>query len=75
MVIDVKKENIYVVSKVTGIEYKVHKIIVEKGKVKKYLIENYRPFNFCEFEWWNVNRFREMYKLSSCPCCKYICNR
>lgn len=62
-------ENISVISKVTGREYKVYKFKIEGTKVISYFINN-----LGDFEWWGSSRFYEPIKnCNRCKCCCKCC--
>lgn len=62
------EENIYAKSLVTYIQYKVYKIWIINGKVKKYFIKNQGVY-----EWWDSSRFIVNQTCSNC--CGCLCER
>ena len=59
-------EDIYVISKITGIKYFVRRMELEKGKIKRYFIKNQGYL-----EWWDSSRFYEPMRIYSR--CEYCC--
>ena len=63
------KDDIYVISKVTGIRYKVYEMWLEGTKIKEYYIEN-----LSGMEWWKSSRFEGPFRrYSHCKCCRCRC--
>ena len=74
MIIDIAKENIFVTSISTGIQYQVLAFKLRNNKVIEYLIDNkYADMWNSGIQWWKASHFYNIVKIPSCvDCC---CNR
>lgn len=78
MIIDIEKENIFVTSISTGIQYQVLAFKLRNNKVIEYLIDNkHADMWHSGIQWWKASHFYNMVKITPCVdcCCKRKCKK